>query len=74
MLAEKAAGQHGTCRCVEVHGGSGRYLFTGPDGGHPRRSNYARRVSRPACDGRYPPENDKPAKLVIVDTATPLRK
>jgi hypothetical protein len=37
-------------------------VFLGPDGGHYRRSNYARRVFRPACDGRY-----DPSKLVIAD-------
>ena len=43
------------------HGGSGRYVFLGPDGGHYRRSNYARRVFRPACDGRYQPAPASPA-------------
>ena len=37
-------------------------MFLSPDGGHYRRSNYARRVFRPACDGRY-----DPGKLVIAD-------
>jgi hypothetical protein len=31
---------------------------------------YARRVFRPACDGRYLSEKGKPGKLVIVDGAT----
>jgi integrase len=52
------------CACVGQHGGSGRYVFLSPDGGHYRRSNYARRVFRPACDGRY-----DPSKLVIADAA-----
>jgi hypothetical protein len=43
------------CACTTQHGGSGQYVFLGPDGGHYRRSNYARRVFRPACDGRYEP-------------------
>ena len=50
------------CACAGRHGGSGRYVFLTPDGGHYRRSNYARRVFRPACDGRY-----DASKLVIAD-------
>jgi hypothetical protein len=49
------------------HGGSGRYVFLGPDGGHYRRSNYARRVFRPACDGRHEAKDGRPPKLVIAD-------
>ena len=59
------AGQR--CACAAEHGGSGRYVFLGPDGGHHRNSNYARRVFRPACDGRHPPVNRRPGKLVVVD-------
>jgi integrase len=51
------------------HGGSGHYVFLGADGGHCRRSNYARRVFRPACDGRYHPGMGKPARLVIADAS-----
>jgi integrase len=58
------------CACGSQHGGSGLYLFTGPDGGHYRRSDYARRVFRPACDGRYPKVKGRPGKLVIVDSTT----
>jgi integrase len=58
------------CSCAETHGGTGRYLFAGPDGGHYRRSNYARRIFRPACDGRYPSASGQPARLVIADTTT----
>jgi integrase len=59
------------CGCVENHGGSGRYVFLGPDGiHHYRRSNYSRRVFRPACDGRYQSANKKPGNLVIVDATT----
>jgi hypothetical protein len=43
-------------------------VFLGPDGGHHRNSNYARRVFRPACDGRHPPANRKPGRPVIADT------
>jgi hypothetical protein len=42
----------------------------GPDGGHYRRSNYARRVFRPACDGRYEASPGRPARLVITDQTT----
>jgi integrase len=60
------------CACACEHGGSGLYVFLGPDGGHHRRSNYARRVFRPACDGRYEPAPSRPARLVIADaTAWP---
>ncbi|MGH3273406.1 MAG: hypothetical protein ACRDNZ_03660 [Streptosporangiaceae bacterium] len=51
------------------HGGSGQYVFLGPDGGHYRRSNYARRVLRPACDGLYLPTNGGPRRVVITDVA-----
>ncbi|HEV2377902.1 MAG TPA: hypothetical protein VGS19_37800 [Streptosporangiaceae bacterium] len=57
------------CGCAAQHGGSGQYVFLGPDGGHHRRSNYARRLFRPACDGRYEPVKGRPAKLVIVDAS-----
>ena len=68
--AGKRAGQR--CACAAEHGGSGRYVFLGPDGGHHRNSNYARRFFRPACDGRHPPANGRPGRLVVVDaTAWP---
>jgi hypothetical protein len=54
--------------CGAGHDGTGQYLFLGPDGGHHRNSNYARRIFRPACDGHHPPANDKPGRLVIADT------
>ena len=70
--AEKHARQR--CACVREHGGTGRYVFYTPDGGHYRRSNFARRVFRPACDGRYEPVNGRPGNLVVVDaTAWPGR-
>jgi integrase len=56
------------CACAGEHGGSGHYVFLGPDGGHYRRSNYARRVFRPACDGRHEAAPGRPARLVIADT------
>jgi hypothetical protein len=61
---------HPACGCAAQHGGSGRYLFLGPDGGHYRRSNYARRVFRPARDGRYEAKDGRPPKLVIADATT----
>lgn len=69
--AAKYAGRR--CGCVTEHGGSGQYVFRGPDGiHHYRSSNYSRRVFRPACDGRYPSANGSPGKLVVVNaTAWP---
>ena len=61
---------HSQCGCAAQHGGSGRYLFLGPDGGHYRRSNYGRRVFRPACDGRHEASSGHPRKLVIADATT----
>jgi integrase len=58
------------CVCIADHGGSGRYLFPSPDGKHHRRSNYGRRVFRPACDGRHEPFNGGPPRIVIVDATT----
>jgi integrase len=70
VQAEKGTRQR--CACTAEHGGSGLYVFLGPDGGHHRNSNYARRVFRPACDGRYPPANCGPGRLLMVDaTAWP---
>ena len=51
---------HLPCGCAAQHGGSGQYVFLGRDGGHYRRSNYARRVFRPACDGRYEAKDGRP--------------
>lgn len=63
---------HQQCACAGQHGGSGRYVFLGPDGVHYRRSNYARRVFRPACDGRHEATPSRPARVVIADaTAWP---
>ena len=69
-LLAAQAGKHARqrCTCAAEHGGSGRYVFLGPDGGHHRNSNYARRIFRPACDGRHPPANGSPGRLVIADT------
>jgi integrase len=59
---------YGTCPCQPVHGGTGRYVFRSPDRAHYRRSNYGRRVFRPACDGRIDASGTKPGRLVIADT------
>ena len=57
------------CPCASAHGGSGRYVFLAAEGGHHRRSNYARRVFRPADDGRHrPTTKDQSGRLVIADT------
>ncbi|WP_433226946.1 tyrosine-type recombinase/integrase [Microtetraspora malaysiensis] len=45
----------------------GEYLFLGPDGGHPRRSTYGRRVVRPAADGWHPARGNKGAMPVLAD-------
>ena len=58
------------CSCASRHGGSGRYVFLGPDGAHYRRSNYCRRVFRPACDGRHLPISGAPGRLVIAEQTT----
>ncbi len=57
------------CACAERHGGSAQYVFLGPKSGHHRRSNYARRVFRPAADGCYEAEKGQPGKLVIADSS-----
>jgi hypothetical protein len=48
------------CPCAGEHGGSGQYVFLGPDGGHYRRSNYAA-----AC-------SDRPATAVTCPTTAAL--
>jgi integrase len=70
LLARQARDHPRPCGCAGEHGGSGRYVFLGPDGGHYRRSNYARRVFRPASDGRHQAAAGRPVRLVIVDAAT----
>lgn len=57
------------CPCAADHGGSGRYVFHASEGGHRRRSNFARRIFRPAVDGRYQPAKGQPARLVITDAS-----
>jgi len=76
LLARQAQAHPKPCPCAAQHGGTGRYLFLGPDGGHYRRSNYARRVFRPASDGLYQAAPSRPARYVIADATvwpgTPL--
>ena len=54
------------CRCPVLDGRADckgddetepNYLFLGPKGGHPRRSNYAARYLTPAAEGSYPARN-----------------
>ena len=45
------------------------YLFLGPKGGHPRRSNYADRVLTPAAEGHYPAR--KGTRVPVYVTAEP---
>jgi integrase len=44
-----------SCGC-----GNRAYLFFGPEGAHPRRSNFSRRYWRPACDGIPEADRQKP--------------
>jgi hypothetical protein len=57
------------CPCAAEHGGSGRYVFHSSERGHHRRSNFARRIFRPAVDGRYQPARGQPGRLVITDAS-----
>jgi hypothetical protein len=69
LLGRQAAAPSGQrCPCAAQHGGSGQYVFLGPDGRHYRRSNYARRVFRPASDGRHESASGRPGRLIITDT------
>jgi len=70
LTAQADKNPHRLCACAREHGGSGRYMFYSPDGGHYRRSNFARRVFRPACDGRYEAVDGRPGSLVVVDATT----
>jgi integrase len=70
LTRQVLAHRHQRCACAAQHGGSGRYVFPSSDGSHHRRSNYGRRVFRPACDGRYPPVNGATPRIVTVDATT----
>jgi integrase len=70
LIAQAEKNSRRRCACAREHGGVGQYVFYSPDGGHFRRSNFARRVFRPACDGRYEPVHGRPGHLVVVDATT----
>ena len=59
-LLGQIASQASRCRCPRPDDGTSLcgskevFLFLGSEGGHPRRSNYSRRIFRPAADGIYP--------------------
>lgn len=58
------------CPCVAGHGGTGRYLFLGPRGGHHHRGHFSERRFRPAADGVYPGRagnRPRPPRPVLVD-------
>lgn len=64
------------CTCPadaeEPYCNGGRYTFLGPNGGHARRSDFARRFFRPAADGWYAERRGKAARAaapVLADTA-----
>lgn len=42
------------------------YLFLGPNGGHPRRSNYADRFLTPAAEGKHPQRKGEDRRPVYV--------
>ena len=69
LIAQVERHSRRRCACAREHGGLGRYVFYSPDGGHYRRSNFARRVFRPGCDGRYEPVRGRPGNLVVVNAA-----
>jgi hypothetical protein len=54
----------GTAWCIAAEH---EYAFLGPNGGHPRRSNYARRAIRPAADGWYQATSKRSATPVLVE-------
>jgi integrase len=70
LARQLQAARNQPCPCAKQHGGTGRYTFLSPDGGHYRRSNCARRVFRPACDGRYEAGPGRPVRFVIADATT----
>jgi integrase len=67
-----------TCHCPVIDGRATckgedttepNYLFLGPNGGHPRRSNYADRYLTPAAEGLYPER--KSVRRPVYVTAEP---
>lgn len=77
LLQEHLAGQKTTrCTCHESaqdpYCRGAEYVFLGPEGGHPRRSDFARRFFRPAADGWYTAaggKNPRPAAPVLADVS-----
>src|SRR5689334_7737627 len=59
LLNRQVQGQpRNPCACATQHGGTGRYVFLGPDGGHYRRSTMPGVCSAPPVTGglnRHPP-------------------
>ncbi|HEY9371003.1 hypothetical protein [Streptomyces sp.] len=56
--------------------GGGAFVFLTPNGGHPRNSNYARRVFDPAADGQYTAAKKDAVRvpvLVELDSSWPGR-
>jgi integrase len=70
-LLELVTPQRCTCKLRERVPGEppwcvgGEYLFLGPGGGHHRRSNYGRRLVRPAADGWHPATKDKGGRSAV---------
>jgi hypothetical protein len=63
FLIELLTDQVERARPCETDGcgcGNRAYLFLGPEGAHPRRSNFSRRYWRPACDGIPEADRQKP--------------
>lgn len=70
LLSRQMQGGSGQCNCSGPRGcGGGRYMFLNEDGGHERRSNYARRRFRPAADGWHPGSATRPGYPVLADVA-----
>lgn len=75
---ETAGDRRCVCKPYRIEGqkeqpcqGGERWVFLGPDQGHVRNSNFARRLMDPAADGGYPEEKGnvrpRPARPVMVD-------
>jgi hypothetical protein len=73
LVSEQSTRTRGRCSCpgrTPECGGAGQYLFLTPNGGHHRRSTYARRIFQPAADGRYPSGTRQAGRRVLVDGST----
>ncbi|GAA0565191.1 tyrosine-type recombinase/integrase [Actinomadura livida] len=70
LVSDQSTRTRGRCACqgrTPECGGRGQFLFLSPDGGHHRRSNYARRIFQPAGDGRYPGGTRQAGKRILVE-------